>query len=359
LKYSPKFAKILANIKDENNVGLNLLYSNFRTIEGVGILKLVLEENGFAEFKLRKKGSSWEIEENELDVNKPKFVLYTGTESTEEKEIIRNVYNSTWELVPPSILKKLKQKNNVEKNLYGAVIKLLMITSSGAEGINLKNTRYVHIVEPYWNMVRLQQVIGRARRICSHEDLPITEQNIKIFIYLTVFSDEQKTDENHIELRLRDVSKKDGMTPVTTDESLYELAEKKEIINQQILTAVKSSAIDCKLFNKSNSSKENYLCYTFGKVQSDQFLSVPDIAIDIQNTNIGDENFIQKTKLIYRKTTINLNGSAKEYYVDTKLHEIYDITEIDNAKANNYNEDVKPLGKIRNEINGKFEVVLY
>jgi hypothetical protein len=149
------------------------------------------------------------------------------------------------------------------------------------------------------------------------------------------------------------------MTPVTTDESLYELAEKKEIINQQILTAVKSSAIDCKLFNKSNSSKENYLCYTFGKVQSDQFLSVPDIAIDIQNTNIGDENFIQKTKLIYRKTTINLNGSAKEYYVDTKLHEIYDITEIDNAKANNYNEDVKPLGKIRNEINGKFEVVLY
>jgi hypothetical protein len=73
-----------------------------------------------------------------------------------------------------------------------------MITSSGAEGINLKNTRYVHIVEPYWNMVRFQQVIGRARSICSHEDLPISEQNIKIFVYLSVFSEEQKKDENHI-----------------------------------------------------------------------------------------------------------------------------------------------------------------
>jgi hypothetical protein len=57
-------------------------------------------------------------------------------------------------------------------NNSGEIIKIFMITSSGAEGISLKNVRYVHITEPYWHPVRTAQVIGRAIRICSHEDLP-------------------------------------------------------------------------------------------------------------------------------------------------------------------------------------------
>ena len=51
------------------------------------------------------------------------------------------------------------------------IVKIMMITSSGAEGISLRNVRYVHIMEPYWQPVRIEQVIGRARRICSHNDL--------------------------------------------------------------------------------------------------------------------------------------------------------------------------------------------
>ena len=58
-----------------------------------------------------------------------------------------------------------------------------MITASGAEGISLKNVRYVHIMEPYWHPVRKDQVIGRARRICSHKDLPFNERNVKIFMH--------------------------------------------------------------------------------------------------------------------------------------------------------------------------------
>ena len=62
-----------------------------------------------------------------------------------------------------------------------------MITSSGAEGISLRNCRFVHITEPYWHPVRVEQVIGRARRICSHKDLPLSERNVKVFIYLMSF----------------------------------------------------------------------------------------------------------------------------------------------------------------------------
>ena len=115
------------------------------------------------------------------DENKPKFVLYTGTESEEEKEIIRNVYNSNWGVIPVEIADHVKKIH--ENNFMGEIIRIFMITASGAEGINLKNTQYVHIVEPYWHMVRMRQVIGRARRICSHEDLPKNMRNVKIYVY--------------------------------------------------------------------------------------------------------------------------------------------------------------------------------
>jgi hypothetical protein len=254
--YSPKFANVLENILDKENKGLHLLYSHFRTIEGIGILKLILEANGFAEFKIKKTGDTWELIESEEDATKPRFVLYTGTETAEEKEIIRNVYNSAWEFVPASIVAKLQEKH--DNNNLGEIIKIFMITSSGAEGINLRNTRFVHIIEPYWHMVRVDQVVGRARRICSHQDLPEDMRTVKVFLYVTTFSEQQKTDENNIELRIRDLSRIDGKTPVTTDETLFEMASIKQKTNNQILKAVKETSIDCQLYsNISKKSKDN------------------------------------------------------------------------------------------------------
>ena len=98
------------------------------------------------------------------------FGLYTGTETAEEKEILRNVFNGTWQYIPAGLAAQLAEISS--NNLYGEIIKVIMITASGAEGISLKNVRYVHITEPYWHPVRITQVIGRARRICSHNDLP-------------------------------------------------------------------------------------------------------------------------------------------------------------------------------------------
>ena len=62
-----------------------------------------------------------------------------------------------------------------------------MITASGAEGISLMSTKYVHIVEPYWHPVRIDQVIGRARRICSHKNLPESDRTVDVFLYLMSF----------------------------------------------------------------------------------------------------------------------------------------------------------------------------
>ena len=100
-----------------------------------------------------------------------------------------------------------------------------MITSSGSEGINLRNTRYVHIMEPYWHPVRLEQVIGRARRICSHKALPLALQTVEVFVYLMIFSPEQLKSDDAIELKRKDLSKGVPKQPITSDQYLYEISE--------------------------------------------------------------------------------------------------------------------------------------
>ena len=177
---------LLERVSDEENVGKHLIYSQFRTLEGIGIISLILESNGFARFKIKKNdGNEWSIDISEEDIGKPTFVLYTGTESPEVKEIIRNVYNGDWGKIPSNIREHVTTL--AENNNMGEIIKIFMITSSGAEGISLKSTRFVHIIEPYWHPVRVEQVIGRARRICSHNDLPEEYRDVKVFIYLMTF----------------------------------------------------------------------------------------------------------------------------------------------------------------------------
>ena len=63
---------------------------------------------------------------SEADQGKPMYALYTGTESTEEKEIIRNVLNNAWKYVPETIVRKLKEI--APNNTMGEIIKVLMIT---------------------------------------------------------------------------------------------------------------------------------------------------------------------------------------------------------------------------------------
>ena len=76
-QYSPKFHRILENLSSEENFGTHLVYSNFRTLEGIGILKIVLEANGFVEFKIKKVGAEYVITTPiEKLKNFPSFALY-------------------------------------------------------------------------------------------------------------------------------------------------------------------------------------------------------------------------------------------------------------------------------------------
>ena len=314
--YSPKFLHILENIQDEEHVGIHLIYTQFRALEGVGVLKLVLEANGFTQFKIKKMGEVWELAIPPEDAGKPTFALYTGIESIEEKEIIRNVLNNSWKYVPDSIVKKIKAIS--PNNTMGEIIKVLMITSSGAEGISLKNVRYVHITEPYWHPVRTEQVIGRARRICSHQSLPEALRTVNVFLYLMTFSEKQLSSDDTIELRLHDKSRKDGLTPVSTDETLYEIASAKEEISTNILQAVKETSIDCALHIKSNTA-EKLQCFTFGSNNTAKFAFEPSYENE-QSDAIADKN---KNEVKWAAKEFELDGT--KYALKPVTNEVYDL----------------------------------
>lgn len=316
--YSPKFLHILENVQDIDHEGLHLIYSQFRTLEGIGILKLVFLANGFVQFKIKKLGESWQLDMTEEELLNPnRFALYTGTESDEEKEIMRNVFNGDWKYVPPGIESKLKDM--AINNMYGEIIKVLMISASGAEGINLKNVRYVHITEPYWHPVRMEQVIGRARRICSHKDLPEALRTVEVFLYLMTFSKKQLESDNSIELRLKDKSRLDDLTPVTSDEALYEIATIKENINLNILLAVKEASIDCALHSKVGST-EKLKCFTFGTLNSNKFSYYPSIAEEEMDSVTEKNKGVRTSAVVDFKWS---DGITYKYNKDNG--EVYDL----------------------------------
>jgi hypothetical protein len=205
--------------------------------------------------------------------------------------------------------------------MYGEIIKVFMITASGAEGISLENVRYVHITEPYWHPVRTEQVIGRARRICSHQNLPEELRTISVFMYLMTLSDEQKKSNDAVELRIKDKSKRDNSTPITTDEALYEIATIKEEVSAQLLLSVKESSIDCAIHSKFG-AKEKLQCFSFGPTDSDKFAYTPSIA-DEEADTVAEKN---KGLATLKGKPVTLEGT--KYFLNDENNFIYDFDSV-------------------------------
>jgi hypothetical protein len=349
--YSPKFLNVLENLKDPEFRGLHLIYTQFRTIEGIGVMKLILDANGFTQFKIKKdEADIWRLDIPPEKRGTPTYALYTGTETVEEKEIIRNIYNGTWSAVPDTITSELSPIST--NNLYGEIIKVLMITASGAEGISLKNTRYVHIIEPYWHPVRIEQVIGRARRICSHQDLPPELRTVNVFLYLMTFTKEQLSGDGAIELKLNDVSKFDDTVPVTSDETLYEISVIKERISQQLLTSVKEASMDCAIYNKPG-TKDAIKCFSFGKASPSSFSYKPSISSEEVDT-VTEMN---KEKITWKaeEITIPIDGIKKKFARNPNTNDVYDLQSYHDASE--FGGEPVLIGRLIKKPDGKFKFV--
>jgi len=295
-KYSPKFLHMYDNVVDPEHAGLHLVYSQFRTLEGIGLFKLMLDYRGFTQFKIKKGlDGVWTLNIADADRGKPTYALYTGTESAEEKEMVRNIYNSDWD---PNLPITQTLRDIANNNHMGEIIKVLMITASGSEGINLRSTRFVHIMEPYWHPTRKDQIIGRARRICSHKALPVEMQDVRVFMYLMTITDEQLQTIATKDMKLRDKSKeKYQVHPdktdmdyrvVTSDEALFEISTIKESIITGFTRLIKEASIDCATYTKRGNA-EQVQCVQYGEPRDTEISYVPNIMNqppdDVQNQN--------------------------------------------------------------------------
>lgn len=205
-KYSIKFYKILNKIKKK---GKSFIYSSFKEYAGIKSLVKVLEINGYKNYVYHGSG-------------KKRFAIWSGDEDHYIKEEIREVYNR-------------------KDNLYGDKLKLILGSPSIKEGVSLKAVKSVHIIEPYWNLSRLDQVIGRASRYCSHIDFEDEEdREVDVYIYLSI-SD-----------RLEE----------SIDQYIKNLSDNKNKIIKDFEKAIKESSIDCSLNLTStiNNSEEEINC---------------------------------------------------------------------------------------------------
>ena len=149
MKYSIKFYKILRNIKKCK--GTAFVYSNFREYGGIQTFIKVLENNGFKNFNKEGPG-------------KNRFAIWSGEEDLLTKEYTKDYFNK-------------------HENENGSILKVILGSPAIKEGVSLLRVRQVHIMEPYWNMSRLDQIMGRAIRFCSHKDMKKEMRCYGIFIY--------------------------------------------------------------------------------------------------------------------------------------------------------------------------------
>ena len=78
-----------------------------------------------------------------------------------------------------------RRKRDELVNQYNAgKVRALLLSSAGGEGLDLKGTRLMQILEPHWNSEKLKQVEGRGIRYKSHADLPPEERKVLVQNFL-------------------------------------------------------------------------------------------------------------------------------------------------------------------------------
>lgn len=280
---SPKMTNISTKVL--NHKGNSLIYSNYVGFEGLDILKIYLGFFGFKSY---------------FSDNREDYLSYTeyhgGVPDLDKRELGRTTFN-------------------LPENNYGKIIKVIMISPTGTEGISLSNTTMVQIIEPHWNEVRIEQIIGRAIRQCSHKDLPLDERHVNVYRYKM--------------RRTRQLKE-------TTDEFIENLAKKKYQLIKTFLNAMKEAAIDCTLFKEHNKLIEgDYNCFKFdaeSQLSKDLgYIYKKRIENELGKPGKGSDSEFAQTIMIgtelidaVQKKSDNKYGKKKKYWYYPEKGYVYD-----------------------------------
>ncbi len=243
--YSTKFAQTLDSIV--NSVGLNYVYSTYID-SGALPFALMLEQNGFERYTTDSETELLEYPPNKVGGGGKRLrICYKcGKQANHENHINTKLKDHHVFRVAKYILYfgesrdgliKVQKEDAVAQfispnNRYGEEIKVFIGTRATSEGLDFKMIRQIHILQPWYNLSRHEQIIGRGIRSCSHIELPPEERNVSIYQYAVTEGVKSKNE--------------------TVDLYYYRIAENKDIIIKKIMRIMKESAIDCNFFKKQN-----------------------------------------------------------------------------------------------------------
>jgi superfamily II DNA or RNA helicase len=327
-KYSPKMMRMYENI--EATPGINLIYSFYKTLEGVGIMAKVLEANGWKRFQLPRVAGLgatkdetgnrakkivaqfWESANKNIQETKPGhvFAMWSGDQSDEERKAIQMIFND-------------------KRNRYGAYIRVLLITKAAAEGVDLRAIRAVHIMDPHWNETLMVQVIGRAVRLGSHLELPEKERTVDVYRYLATMTPAQREKD---------------MDAMSTDEYLLQLAIVKHQTVREVKEALRRSAFDCRIFapRLAKEGHEGEECFRPPPGSSGMFY-LPDWRADMGYGKVVSQ--VKRTKEEW--TIVVADGDKKVYRVLLKEKMVVPVLEKTTNKTKQSLTDLKkPIRKL-------------
>jgi hypothetical protein len=181
-KYSTKYYNMLNIIKDciVNDKGKIFLYHNFVQVSGINFIGEILKVNGVLELndlpvKHSRCGVCYDFKFKHDDIKK------SGIKH--EFKPIRFISVSS--LLSKNIIEKQLEQFNMDSNMNGDDIKIILGSQAIKESYDLKAVQNVVILHQPVNISTLIQIFGRAIRKNSHINLPIEKRKVRIFVLVS------------------------------------------------------------------------------------------------------------------------------------------------------------------------------
>ena len=236
-RYSAKIKNITDKIMTSD--GIILVYSQYID-GGVVPIALALEELGFTRYSATGGNSSFFRSKPTQNIDALTMLPQRQHQLQYPNQPFRPARYSVITgdpTISPDNLHELKALTS-ENNTYGENVKVVIISVAGSEGLDFKNIRQVHILEPWYNMNLLEQIIGRAIRNCSHKRLPFSQRNVELYLYGSMLTN---PDIEAIDLYL------------------YRLSEFKAVKIGAVSRVLRTSAVDCLLNIQHNTQTAEQL----------------------------------------------------------------------------------------------------
>lgn len=260
-EHSAKFASILKSI--ETGQGIVFVYSNFATM-GALLFSMALEEHGYAPAVGSPKLANPEYK----GATKGKYVLLTSSAS--EADLAR-------------LIERVKHPRNRD----GSDIKVIVSSPIVSEGVDFRFVRQIHVLDPWWNMSRTEQVIGRGLRTCSHQLLLPEQQNCTVYLHV-VRTEDNKECYDEYTYRIRVVP------------GAERIARVRKVLAE--------SAMDCPLQNQINTLPPEWktlvipqkrsegnkpTTYTLEQMLAPSFMDTPDVKECIVTPSVEDPDHVR------------------------------------------------------------------